>query len=83
MGNEKKLRVRMLIESDVILDEVIKSRIEKEYGREMSNFEAAECLLYAYLNPKVYSLNENEISGEWDNVCSFNGRVKNFSLEVN
>ncbi|HDR4872022.1 TPA: hypothetical protein QCR24_002846 [Bacillus cereus] len=83
MEEEKQLRVRIVIESDVILDKIIKCRIEKEYGREMSDIEAAECLLYAYLNPKIYSLNEEEVMGSWDMVCEFKGRLKDFSLEVN
>ncbi|QWH74198.1 hypothetical protein EXW45_23755 [Bacillus wiedmannii] len=83
MENEKKIRVSVLLEGDVILDEAIKTRIEKEYGRAMSDFEAAECLLYAYLNPKICSLNEEEIIGGWDAVCNFEGRLKDFSLEKN
>ncbi|KAB2482769.1 hypothetical protein [Bacillus cereus] len=83
MEDAKKIRVSVLLEGDVILDGLIKTRIEREYGREMSDFEAAECLLYAYLNPKVCSLNEEKIIGGWDNVCDFEGRLKDLSLEKN
>ncbi|UPM56379.1 hypothetical protein [Gottfriedia acidiceleris] len=82
MSTEKKIKVRLVVEIDVLLDVTTKMKIEQEYGKEMSDLEAAEFLAYAYLNPKIYSLNEEEVSGEWDNVCDFNGKLGRVSLET-
>jgi hypothetical protein len=82
MINEKSLKARVVISSDILLDQQTKSNIEKEYGREMTDIEAAECLLYAFLNPKVLTINEEKIIGNWDMVCEFRDKIKNLEVET-
>jgi hypothetical protein len=82
MTEEQGIKARVVIASDILLDQQTKRNIEKEYGREMTDIEAAECLLYAFLNPKVSTLNEEKISGNWDMVCEFKNKIKNIEVET-
>ncbi|MBT2734598.1 hypothetical protein [Bacillus sp. ISL-7] len=76
----KNIKVSLGIEANVSLDSKLKEKIEKEYGKNLTDIEAAEYLLYAFLNPKIHSINENEVEGIWDNVCQFNGKINDFEL---
>ncbi|USK75892.1 hypothetical protein [Peribacillus frigoritolerans] len=82
MNGERILNAKLVISADINLTPVIKANIEREVGRSLSDFEAAEHFLYAYLNPKIFALNEHEVLGVWDGIGDFESRINNFSLET-
>ncbi|PLS17608.1 hypothetical protein CVD28_11485 [Bacillus sp. M6-12] len=81
MEQTKTYKVRLVISGDINLDALTKSLIEEEYGRQMSNQEAAESLFFAFVNPKITSVDPSEIQGGWDNVCDFAGKIGKMSVE--
>jgi hypothetical protein len=78
---ERKVKATIKVNCNVLISDVIKKLAEEECGKPLTEQETAFRIAYAFLNPKIDSLNEEEfVTGQWDGVCSFNGRLDNFTL---
>lgn len=82
MSMDKVVNAKIIISADINLNIEIKKKIEEEYGKSLTDVEAAEYFLFAFLNPKVFSLDEEDKNGEWDGVATFKNRINKLELEL-
>jgi len=79
----RRIEARLVVSCEILLDDEAKSLAEHECGKDMTDEEAAKRVLYSFLNPKVLAFNDqNELSGSWDMVCDYEGRMKKFHLDL-
>ena len=77
----KTIRAKVVVSCDVIVDENVLHNIQKETTL-LNDNDAANQILFAFLNPKIDIYNDEEaVCGQWDNVCEFKDRLKNFEVE--
>lgn len=77
------VKAKLVISCDVELDEEIKNRLLNVANVPFSDEDIANRMLYAFLNPKLEAFNEENklVTGSWDFICDFDGKLKNFILE--
>ncbi|MED3349009.1 hypothetical protein P4388_10245 [Bacillus thuringiensis] len=81
--NIRIVEAKLVIRCDVSLNNEIKQRLLNGGNKPLTEEEIANQLLYAFLNPKIEAFNEDQrlISGSWDFVCDFDGKLQNFVLD--
>ncbi|MEK8209545.1 hypothetical protein NST41_28505 [Paenibacillus sp. FSL L8-0696] len=81
MKNPRVVRAELLIQCDVIINDEIIENINQQYSQIGSDKEAANQIFYAMVCPKIPEETDVEmISGNWDGICSFEGRFKNIKI---
>lgn len=78
------VKTTLIINCEVTLNDIIKKQAEVECSKTLSDEEAAKRIFFSFINPKIEALNdEGIVTGHWDMVCEFQGRLKNFELIYN
>ncbi|TKC19896.1 hypothetical protein [Robertmurraya kyonggiensis] len=79
---QRTIKATINLSCDVIINDLIKSLAESECSSSLSDEETARKILFAFLNPKIESFNEEDdmLTGQWDTVCDFKGRLNNFII---
>lgn len=79
---QRTIKATITLTCDVVINDMIKEYAENECSSSLSDEETARKILFAFLNPKIDSFNEEDdmVTGQWDAVCDFKGRLNNFII---
>ncbi|WP_270619785.1 hypothetical protein [Paenibacillus macerans] len=77
------IQAKLLVTCEVLVDQTVFEGINREYSSVQNHNDAADQLLFAFLNPKLSVFNDPaNIEGNWDGVCEFKDKFKNFELTL-
>ncbi|MGF9713731.1 hypothetical protein [Paenibacillus naphthalenovorans] len=81
--NSRVVRAKLFITCDVIIDDALIKNIEEQYYEVSSDEEAGAQVLFAYLNPKLPTVDQlRKDPSVWDGVCEFKDRIKELQLSL-
>jgi hypothetical protein len=81
MKNGRIVKAKLLVLCDVLIDDEVVENINEQYSKVRSDNDAANQILYAMLNPKLPEETDlQSTTGNWDGVCTFNGRFTNIKV---
>lgn len=78
MKNPRLVKTQLIIECTVLVDDELLVGITDQYTTPINDLDAASQLLFAMINPKLQGC---QIEGNWDGVCSFEGRFKDIIVK--